>query len=357
MRPWKYYLPPVEVNAMRYSQFGDSGLIVSKLAFGAMTFGEGVLVGELVNRVDQYLADRMVHACLDAGVNLFDTADMYTSGQSEIMLGKALKGKRQDVLIATKCGFRSGDSILSAGLSYRYLLQSIENSLKRLDTDYIDLFFLHIPDPWTPLEETARALEAAVQKGWIRYPSFSNYPAWKAQRLIDLQHQRHFTPMAGAQMYYSMLGRDLDGDYKDFITANGLGLITWSPLASGFLSGKYSKENPVPQDSRRVKFDFPPVDIDKGYKVIEALRTIADKHQASIAQVALAWVMQQSFVSSVLIGATKLEQLDDNLKSAQLTLDQEDLRTIEELTAIQPPYPAWMQPMGIDMLTSEALKQ
>lgn len=357
MRPWKYYLPPVEVNAMRYSQFGDSGLIVSKLAFGAMTFGEGVLVGELVNRVDQYLADRMVHACLDAGVNLFDTADMYTSGQSEIMLGKALKGKRQDVLIATKCGFRSGDSILSAGLSYRYLLQSIENSLKRLDTDYIDLFFLHIPDPWTPLEETARALEAAVQKGWIRYPAFSNYPAWKAQRLIDLQHQRHFTPMAGAQMYYSMLARDLDGDYKDFITANGLGLITWSPLASGFLSGKYSKENPVPQDSRRVKFDFPPVDIDKGYKVIEALRTIADKHQASIAQVALAWVMQQSFVSSVLIGATKLEQLDDNLKSAQLTLDQEDLRTIEELTAIQPPYPAWMQPMGIDMLTSEALKQ
>lgn len=357
MRPWKYYLPPVEVNAMRYSQFGDSGLIVSKLAFGAMTFGEGVLVGELVNRVDQYLADRMVHACLDAGVNLFDTADMYTSGQSEIMLGKALKGKRQDVLIATKCGFRSGDSILSAGLSYRYLLQSIENSLKRLDTDYIDLFFLHIPDPWTPLEETARALEAAVQKGWVRYPAFSNYPAWKAQRLIDLQHQRHFTPMAGAQMYYSMLGRDLDGDYKDFITANGLGLITWSPLASGFLSGKYSKENPVPQDSRRVKFDFPPVDIDKGYKVIEALRTIADKHQASIAQVALAWVMQQSFVSSVLIGATKLEQLDDNLKSAQLTLDQVDLRTIEELTAIQPPYPTWMQPMGIDMLTSEALKQ
>jgi aryl-alcohol dehydrogenase-like predicted oxidoreductase len=357
MRPWKYYLPPVEVNAMRYSQFGDSGLIVSKLAFGAMTFGEGVLVGELVNKVDQYLADRMVHACLDAGVNLFDTADMYTSGQSEIMLGKALKGKRQDVLIATKCGFRSGDSILSAGLSYRYLLQSIENSLKRLDTDYIDLFFLHIPDPWTPLEETARALEAAVQKGWIRYPAFSNYPAWKAQRLIDLQHQRHFTPMAGAQMYYSMLARDLDGDYKDFITANGLGLMAWSPLASGFLSGKYSKENPLPQDSRRVKFDFPPVDIDKGYKVIEALRTMADKHQASIAQVALAWVMQQSFVSSVLIGATKLEQLDDNLKSAQLTLDQEDLRTIEELTAIQPPYPAWMQPMGIDMLTSEALKQ
>ena len=342
---------------MRYAQFGDTGLIVSKLAFGAMTFGEGVLVGELVNKVDQYLADRMVHACIDAGVNLFDTADMYTSGQSEIMLGKALKAKRQDVLIATKCGFRSGDSIISAGLSYRYILQSIENSLKRLDTDYIDLFFLHIPDPWTPLEETARALEAAVQKGWIRYPSFSNYPAWKAQRLIDLQRYHHFTPMAGAQMYYSMLGRDLDADYKDFLAANGLGLMTWSPLASGFLSGKYSKENPVPEDSRRAKFDFPPIDMDKGYKVIEALKIIGEKHQASIAQVALAWVIQQSFVSSALIGATKLEQLDDNLKSAQLTLDNEDLQKIEGLTAAQPPYPAWMQPMGIDMLTSEALKQ
>ena len=342
---------------MRYAQFGNSGLIVSKQAFGAMTFGEGVLVGELVNKVDQYLADRMVHTCIDAGINLFDTADMYTSGQSEVMLGKALKAKRQDVLIATKCGFRSGDSIISAGLSYRYILQSIENSLKRLETDYIDIFFLHIPDPWTPLEETARALEAAVQRGMIRYPAFSNYPAWKAQRLIDVQRQQNFTPMVAAQMYYSMLGRDLDGDYKDFLVANGLGLMAWSPLASGFLSGKYSKDNPVPEDSRRAKFDFPPIDIEKGYRVVEVLRTIATKHQASIAQVALAWAMQQSFVSSVLIGATKLEQLDDNLRAAQLTLDQDDLGSIEELTAIQPPYPAWMQPMGIDMLTSEALKQ
>jgi aryl-alcohol dehydrogenase-like predicted oxidoreductase len=273
------------------------------------------------------------------------------------MLGKALKAKRQDVLIATKCGFRSGDSIISAGLSYRYVLQSIENSLKRLETDYIDIFFLHIPDPWTPLEETVRALEAAVQRGMIRYPAFSNYPAWKAQRLIDLQRQQNFTPMVAAQMYYSMLGRDLDGDYKDFLAANGLGMMAWSPLASGFLSGKYSKESPVPEDARRTKFDFPPIDIEKGYRVVEVLRTIATKHQASIAQVALAWVMQQSFVSSVLIGATKLEQLDDNLKAAQLTLDQDDLGSIEELTAIQPPYPAWMQPMGIDMLTSEALKQ
>jgi len=342
---------------MRFSQFGDTGLVVSKLAFGAMTFGEGVLVGELVNKVDQYLAEKMVHTAIDAGVNLFDTADMYTNGQSETMLGKALKGKRQDVVIATKCGFRSSDSLISAGLSYRYILQSIENSLKRLDTDYIDLFFLHIPDPRTSLEETARALEAAVRRGMIRYPAFSNYPSWKAQRLVDIQHRHNYTPMAGAQMYYSMLGRDLDAEYGEFLQANGLGLMTWSPLASGFLSGKYTRETPVPEDSRRAKFDFPPVDIDKGYEVVELLRTIAGKYDATVAQVALAWVMQRPFVTSVLIGSTKIEQLDDNLKAARITLDGEDLQTIEKLTALQPPYPAWMQPMGADMVTTEALRQ
>ncbi len=342
---------------MRYKRFGDTGLIVSNLAFGTMTFGEGVLVGNLVNKVDQQLADRMVQVCLDSGVNLFDTADMYTSGQSEIMLGKALKGKRQDVIIATKCGFRSGDSIISAGLSYRYILQSIEQSLKRLDTDYIDIFFLHIPDPWTTLEETSRALEAAVKKGWIRYPGVSNFPAWKAQRLIDIQAQHNYMPMAGAQMYYSMLGRDLDADYRYFLEANRLGLMIWSPLASGFLSGKYSKDNAVPEDSRRTKFDFPPIDIDKGYQVVTLLKELGEKHQVSVSQVALAWVMQRPFVSSVLIGATKLEQLEDNLHSGQLELDDDDLNKIETLTAIQPPYPAWMEPMGIDPLTSEALKQ
>jgi len=273
------------------------------------------------------------------------------------MLGKALKGKRHDVVIATKCGFRSGDSLISSGLSYRYILQAIEDSLKRLDTDYIDLFFLHIPDPWTPLEETARALEAALQKGMIRYPGFSNYPAWKAQRLVDIQRHNGYTPMAGAQMYYSMLGRDLDADYADFLSANGLALMAWSPLASGFLSGKYSREIPVPPDSRRAKFDFPPLDIDKGYEVVALLQEIGGKHQASVAQVALAWVMQRPFVTSVLIGATRLEQLEDNLDAAQVTLDKDDLQKIETLTAVQPPYPSWMQSMGIDMLTAEALKQ
>lgn len=341
---------------MRYSQFGNSGLMVSQLAFGAMTFGEGTLVGELINSIDQKGADRMVSICLEAGVNLFDTADMYTSGQSEIMLGQALKQKRQDVLIATKCGFRSGQSLISSGLSYRYILQSIKNSLKRLNTDYIDLFFLHIPDPWTPLEETARALEAAVQKGWIRYPAFANFPAWKAQRIIAIQQQQGFTPMAAAQMYYSILGRDLDADYKDFLEANRLGLMAWSPLASGFLSGKYTEENPLPEDSRRAKFDFPPVDVEKGYRVVKLLQTIADKHSMTVAQVALAWVMQRSFVSSVIIGATTEKQLQENLGAAEANLDSEDFTLIDDFTAVAAPYPAWMQPMGVDAQTMDVLK-
>lgn len=340
---------------MKYSQFGNSGLMISRLAFGAMTFGEGALVGELRNTIDQDTADRMVAMCLDAGVNFFDTADMYTGGQSEILLGKALKERRQDVLIATKCGFRSNESVISAGLSYRYILQSIENSLKRLGTEYIDVFFVHIPDPWTPLEETANALQAAVQKGWIRYPAFSNYPAWKAQRLIDIQKYMGYSPMVGAQMYYSMLGRDLDAEYADFLVANQLGLMTWSPLASGFLTGKYTRKKKVPEDSRRLKFDFPPVDMEKGYEVVELLLQIAAKHTASISQVALAWTMQKYFVSSVLIGATKLSQLEDNLKASNLQLDEEDLAQIEELTTTPPPYPAWMQPMGVDETIANSL--
>ena len=163
---------------MQYTNFGNTGLVVSRIAFGAMTFGQGILVGDLVNNIDQKVADQLVGISLDAGINFFDTADMYTSGQSEIMLGKALKGKRDDVIIATKCGFRSGEAITSTGLSYRYILRAVENSLQRLETDYIDLFLLHIPDPITPLEETTRALDDIVKNGLVRYGGYCNYPAW-----------------------------------------------------------------------------------------------------------------------------------------------------------------------------------
>jgi len=340
---------------MQYANFGNTGLIVSRLAFGAMTFGQGTLVGELKTNMDQNLADRMVGMCLDAGINFFDTADMYTSGQSEIMLGKALKGRRADVVVSTKCGFRSGEAVISSGLSYRYILQAVESSLKRLDTDYIDLFLVHIPDPVTPLEETARALDDIVKKGWARYVGCSNYPAWKAQKMLDIQQKEGRAKWIGAQMYYSLLGRDLEVDVVPFLEDNNLGLMVWSPLASGFLSGKYTYENPVPPDSRRAVFDFPPIDVEKGYAVVAALRELSDKYKASAAQMALAWLLAKPVVSSVIIGATKIEQLEDNLGATGVNLSAEDVQMLDDLTAPAVPYPAWMQPLGWDEKVREAL--
>ena len=340
---------------MQYHNIGGSGLVVSRIAFGAMTFGQGTLVGELKTNIDQQTADRMVALSLDAGVNFFDTADMYTSGESEIMLGKALKGKRSDAIIATKCGFRSGDAITSCGLSYRYILAAVKASLKRLDTDYIDLYLLHIPDPITPLEETARALDDIVKKGFVRYVGFSNYTAWKAQRLVDIQERRGFVRSVAAQMYYSLMGRDLEHEFASFLTANNLGLMVWSPLASGFLTGKYTRDDPAPGGSRRRKFDFPPIDLEKGYEVVAKLSDIGKKTGASIAQAAIAWVLAKPFVSSVIVGANNIGQLEDNLGAADLSLELEDIRQLDDLTAVPAPYPAWMQVMGWDEKTKTAL--
>ena len=340
---------------MQYINFGNTGLVVSRLSFGAMTFGQGTLVGDLVNRIDQKTADQMVGMALDAGINCFDTADMYTEGQSEQMLGKALKAKRHDVVVATKCGFRSGEAVTDCGLSYRYILKAVEASLRRLNTDYIDLFQPHIPDPITPLEETARALEDVVRKGWVRYIGYCNYPAWKAQKLLDIQADRGWAPCISAQMYYSLLGRDLEPDVIPFLQDNGLALMVWSPLASGFLSGKYTRENPVPEDSRRAKFDFPPVDIEHGYAVVDLLKTIAEKYNTSVAQTALAWLLAKPAVSTVIVGATKIDQLKENIGAADIILEEADVMALDDLAPVNVTYPAWMQPMGWDANVAKAL--
>lgn len=340
---------------MQYTNFGNIGLIVSRLSLGAMTFGQGTLVGELVNDLDQKVADQMVGMALDAGVNFFDTADGYTGGQSEIMLGKALQHKRDDVVIATKAGFRTGDTLTESGLSYRRILQAVQASLKRLGTDYIDLYQLHIPDPFTPLEETARALNDIVQRGYARYVGISNYPAWQAQRLLDIQAQHDYAPLISAQMYYSLLGRDIEHDMVPFLQASKLGLMVWSPLASGFLSGKYTRENAVAAEGRRAKFPFPPVDLEIGYAVVDKMAKIAAGHGASVAQIALAWLLARPYVSSIIVGATKMHQLEDNLGAAAVSLTPEEVAALDEITATPPPYPAWMQPMGTDQKVSAAL--
>jgi len=297
----------------------------------------------------------MVGRVLDAGINLFDTADAYTQGQSEIMLGKALGNHRNNVAIATKVGFRLGDAITDVGLSYRHIIASAEGSLKRLGTDYIDLYQVHITDPLTPLEETMRALEDLVRRGLVRYIGFSNFPAWKAAKMVGIQERYGYTRFVAAQMYYSLVGRDLEHEVVPFVQDAGIGVLIWSPLAGGFLSGKYTRENPAPEDARRSKFQLPPVDVEKGYEVVEAVKQIAQNHNASPAQVAIAWLLTKPFVSSVIIGANKMNQLEDNLEAADLKLSSQEIDHLNTLTAPPCIYPAWMQPLGWDARVKAAL--
>ncbi|MBW4688464.1 MAG: aldo/keto reductase [Komarekiella atlantica HA4396-MV6] len=340
---------------MQYTTLGNTGLVVSRLAFGAMTFGTGELVPGITNNIDQTMANQMVNRVLDAGINLFDTADAYTGGQSEIMLGKALENHRHEAVIATKVGFRTGNALTDTGLSYRHIIAAAEASLKRLGTDYIDLYQLHIPDPLTPLEETVRALDDLVRRGLIRYIGFSNFTAWKAARILGIQERYGYARFVGAQMYYSLLGRDIEHEIVPFVEDTGIGILVWSPLASGFLSGKYTREKPVSEDSRRHKFQFPPIDVEKGYEVVDLLQQIGENHGASSAQIAIAWILTKPFISSVIIGANKIQQLSDNIGAAELKLSAHEVEKLDTLTDLKPIYPCWMQAMGWDAKVKAAL--
>lgn len=342
---------------MKYTTLGSTGLVVSRLAFGAMTFGTGELVSGVTNNIDQATAERMVGRALDAGINLFDTADAYTSGQSEILLGKTLSAHRHEVLIATKVGFRTGRALTDTGLSYRHIIASAEGSLKRLGTDYIDLYQIHIPDPLTPPEESLQALDDLVRRGWVRYVGFCNFPAWKAARWLGIQECRGYTRFVGAQMYYSLLGRDIEHEVVPLAQDAGLGILAWSPLASGFLSGKYTRENPAPEGARRNQFQFPPVDLEKGYDVVDLLKAIAQRYSTSPAQVALAWILTKPFISSIIIGANKMSHLEENLGAIDLNLSTREVEQLDELTMLPPLYPGWMQAMSWDAQVKQALSQ
>lgn len=333
---------------MQYTTLGRTGLVVSRLSFGAMTFGEGQLVPGVTNSIDQSMADQMVGRVMDVGINLFDTADAYTNGQSEIMLGKVLAGHRDEVIIATKAGFRSGNAITDTGSSYRHIMMAAEASLKRLNTDYIDLYQLHIPDPITPLEETLRALDDLVRQGKVRYIGYSNFPAWKAAKMVGIQKHHNYAQFIAAQMYYSLLGRDLEQEVVPFVEDAGIGVLVWSPLAGGFLSGKYTRESPTPEGARLNQFKLPPIDVEKGYDVVDVIKPIAQAHSASPAQVAIAWILTKPFISSVIVGANKMHQLEDNLKAANLTLSASEVHQLDTLTSPQSLYPGWMQALGWD---------
>jgi aryl-alcohol dehydrogenase-like predicted oxidoreductase len=340
---------------MQYARLGNSGLIVSRLAFGVMTFGHDEGPMGAVWKTGQQEADALVQRSLDAGINFFDTADSYAGGQSEIMLGKALGTRRKDIVLSTKIGFRSGSPLTQAGSSMRHIVNSAEECLKRLNTDYIDLLSIHRFDVHTPFEESARALDNLVTRGLVRYAGFSNFTAWQAAKFLGIQNARGYAPFIAAQMYYSLVGRDLEHEVVPFCQDAGIGIVVWSPLASGFLSGRYTRKDPTGGKGRIADFDILHIDREKAYDLVEKLREMASRHKATVAQIALAWLLAKPHVSTVLLGASKLNQLEDNLGAMNVSLTAEEVAELDKLTAPVPLYPNWFQTFALDAAVRDAL--
>jgi len=341
---------------MQYARLGDTGLIVSRLSFGSMTFGTGAGPFASVSKVDQAGADELVARAIDGGINFFNSADVYAGGESERMLGKAIGARRQQVVIATKLGNRMGEALVESGLSRRQVLAAVDASLARLGTDYIDVYLPHKVDPLTPVEETVEALEDVVRQGKVRYLGFSNWPAWLAAKAVGLQRARGGSQFRAAEMYYSLVGRDLEHEVVPFCLDAGVGVMAWSPLAGGFLSGKYTRDKPKGESGDRLGgFDFLPYDRARGFDVVDLLRAIGAKRDATPAQVALAWVLTRPAVAAVLIGASRAEQLEDNLGAADVRLDADDLAQLDAATKPAPPYPQWFNQRVADGKAHDAL--
>ncbi|MBF6328219.1 aldo/keto reductase [Nocardia transvalensis] len=340
---------------MQYTTLGGTGLIVSRLAFGAMTFTAGNRDIGAVYKVGAELARSLVGRALEAGVNFFDTADGYADGESETLLGQALRPHRDDVVIATKVGFRTGTPLTRSGLSRRHILWSIDQSLRRLGTDWVDVYIAHREDPFTPLEETLAALDEVVRSGRARYLGFSNWSAWKVAAAMEIQRANGWAQFTHGQMNYSLVGRDVERDLIPMMSRYDLGLTVWSPLASGFLTGKYTRETLSDPDNRLAGFDILPFDKELAFGLVDRMRVIADKHDASVAQVGLAWLLAKPSVTSVLLGATKLGQLDDNLGAADVRLTPEDVADLDAAMPPSPAYPNWYIENFRDQPTAEAL--
>lgn len=326
---------------MNYRMLGRTGLYVSELCFGAMTFG-GEGFWKVVGAQGQSEADALVGRCLEAGINFFDTADVYSNGQSEQMLGKALGARRKDVVLATKVRGRTGPGVNELGLSRGHILDSVHASLKRLGTDYIDLYQIHGYDAETPLDETLRALDDLVRQGKVRYLGASNLAAWQLMKALGISEHRGLSRFESLQAYYSIAGRDLERELVPLMKDQHVGLMVWSPLAGGFLSGKFRRDAQGPEGSRRATFDFPPVDRERAYTVIDVMDGIAQAHSTSVARVALAWLLHQAHVTTIIIGAKTAEQLEDNLAASSLKLSPEQLTALTTASALPPEYPGWM---------------
>jgi aryl-alcohol dehydrogenase-like predicted oxidoreductase len=329
---------------MHLNPLGNTGLLVSELCLGTMTFG-GKGFWTAIGQLDQSVADRLVARALDAGVNFIDTADVYSEGLSEEITGRAIASsgrRRSDVVLATTAHGSVGPGPNDRGASRGHLMDAVKASLKRLGTDYIDLYQIHGVDPATPVEETVRALDDLVRAGHVRYVGVSNWPAWKIMKALGVAEARGWTRLSTLQAYYTIAGRDLERELVPALLAEGVGLLVWSPLAGGLLSGKYGRDGKGPEGARRVAFDFPPVNRDRVFDCIDAMRPLAEARQVSVARIALAWLLHKKVVTSVIIGAKTVEQLDDNLAATDVTLTADELAKLDAVSALPPEYPGWM---------------
>lgn len=331
---------------MKYNLLGNTGLKVSELCLGTMTFGSSGGRFAAINGVDQAGADALTRRSLDAGINFIDTANVYTEGQSEEMTGQALHNlgvNRYDVVLATKVRGKMGDGPNDVGLTRKHIIAQAEASLKRLQTDYLDLYQIHSYDPLTPLEETLRALDDLVRSGKVRYIGASNLAAWQLMKALAISHYQHLERFVSLQAYYTVAGRDLERELVPLLLDQKVGLMVWSPLAGGFLSGKYTRENQAAEGRRGGGgFDFPPVNKDLAFHILDKLRPMAEAKGRTVASLALAWLLHQPVVSTVIIGAKKMEQLDDNLTAVDVKFTPEELRQLDEVSKLAPEYPGWM---------------
>jgi aryl-alcohol dehydrogenase-like predicted oxidoreductase len=335
---------------MEYRNLGRSGLKVSVVSVGAMTFTEkgwrsaGTMSFSEIQKVVDY--------ALDCGVNFFDTADIYAFGESEILLGKALGKKKNDVIIATKVrGVMDEKDPNKRGLSRLHIMRSVDESLKRLGRDYIDIYQLHWWDNHTPIEETLETLNDLVRAGKVRYIGISDFAGWQIARSVSIQEMKGWSKFISAQMYYSLLGRDIEFEVVPACSELGLGILAWSPLAGGFLTGKYSRDKQIPPDGRysRMERPFLRFDFDKGYFVVDELKKLAEKYGATVSQVALNWIKSKPFVSSIIVGVRSLEQMKDNIRCIWWDLSKEDIDLLDQITKAPRPYPQWFLDMFADL--------
>ena len=330
---------------MHMKKLGSTGLFVSELCLGTMTFGGSGDIWSKIGDLGQADADRFVARSLDAGINFFDTADVYSNGLSEQITGQALKNAgvaRHEFVLATKAYGGMGKGANAGGSSRSHLIEACHSSLKRLQLDHIDLYQLHGFDPATPIEETLRALDTLVQHGHVRYVGVSNWAAWQIAKALGISERLGLARFESLQAYYTIAGRDLEREIAPLLRSEAVGLMVWSPLAGGFLSGKHARGDKPAEGSRRAGFSFPPVDETRAFDCIDAMRPLAERRGVSVAQIALAWLLHRRVVTSVIIGARRIEQLEDNIAATEIDLTEEELDALDRVSALPSEYPHWM---------------